>query len=488
MCHKLHRWCFVLVVALLGVAAQVGVAQPASRWVVSGGVGAVCYQGDVSELGFGTFRGKTWLMGGSLRYRWNEYLQIGMAAHKGRIRAEDLFFDDPYRQARAFSFATDFTDLALDARFYPLGQHRFMPFTALGVGVIQFQDNAYLLDNTHLPLADLVKIDLEAAYDKRAWMIPVSFGLEWKMMRWLSLESGLQYVFTTTDYLDGVSVSGNPGDKDRYGQVFLKAAFHLGNTADLDKDGIPDWEDACPLKPGTARTQGCPDYDGDGVEDAVDHCPMAPGEAAMQGCPDTDGDGIADPYDRCPVLAGTAETLGCPPQDTDGDGVQDHQDDCPTTKGPPERRGCPAVDTDEDGILDEDDACPEWFGLPLFNGCPDSDGDGIEDIRDACPQTLGYYEKGGCPKWKNDREAVTVLSAQVLFFKAESADINTLPFWTSGSTLASEPLHNTPNKGFADGAGGKTSPAYISQLRARKGEALPDGWWGACFPVSGKRV
>jgi outer membrane protein OmpA-like peptidoglycan-associated protein len=114
---------------------------------------------------------------------------------------------------------------------------------------------------------------------------------------------------------------------------------------DTDKDGIPDDEDMCPLKPGTAKWHGCPtpDTDHDGIDDDHDSCRTVPGVARYNGCPvpDTDHDGIDDEHDSCKLIPGVARYNGCPIPDRDGDGVNDEEDQCPDSAGPPENRGCP---------------------------------------------------------------------------------------------------------------------------------------------------
>jgi OOP family OmpA-OmpF porin len=85
---------------------------------------------------------------------------------------------------------------------------------------------------------------------------------------------------------------------------------------DTDKDGIPDVEDACPLKPGVAKYHGCP-------------------------VPDTDHDGVDDDHDSCRTVPGVARYHGCPIPDRDGDGVNDEEDQCPDSAGPVSNHGCP---------------------------------------------------------------------------------------------------------------------------------------------------
>jgi len=84
----------------------------------------------------------------------------------------------------------------------------------------------------------------------------------------------------------------------------------------MDKDGVPDDQDLCPLLPGTLAWHGCPvpDADHDGINDEHDSCPTIPGVGRYNGCPvpDRDGDGVNDEEDRCPDSAGTVANHGCP--------------------------------------------------------------------------------------------------------------------------------------------------------------------------------
>ena len=95
-------------------------------------------------------------------------------------------------------------------------------------------------------------------------------------------------------------------------QHLMGLAFLFGAKKDLDGDGIPDKEDACPEVAGIALFNGCPDTDRDGIQDEEDDCPNTPGIPAFNGCPDTDGDGVKDLEGQCPDEAGTIENDGCP--------------------------------------------------------------------------------------------------------------------------------------------------------------------------------
>ena len=94
------------------------------------------------------------------------------------------------------------------------------------------------------------------------------------------------------------------------GEIFAGLSIGFGakqsETADSDRDGVPDRLDRCPNTPHGARVdaEGCPlDSDGDGVWDGIDECPRTPAGVRVdaRGCPkDSDGDGVWDGIDECP--------------------------------------------------------------------------------------------------------------------------------------------------------------------------------------------
>ena len=122
---------------------------------------------------------------------------------------------------------------------------------------------------------------------------------------------------------------------------------------DIDKDGIIDEEDNCPLIENPDQN----DKDSDGLGNKCD--------------PDDDNDGILDEPDNCRLVANPDQL------DTDGDGIGDLCDD----------------DDDGDGVNDDVDTCPDTpSGVSVdANGCADSqkdtDGDGVNDDVDTCPNT-----------------------------------------------------------------------------------------------------
>lgn len=431
--------------------------------------GLTFYQGDIGKQTIGSFKGRNKIWGGGLSYFISDSWAIEASVHKGALSHADTFYPkNSYLQQRKFSFQALFTDLAFQATFIPFGETKLKPYLSTGIGLVFFSKDANLLRNEHLDLTDFIKADLIIKIPSIGF-VPVDVGLSYDLTEKIALITGFQYNFTFTDYLDGVSLSGNPKNNDRYGQLNVGVRFSFLRKADIDKDGIADDVDACPFKPGLESTQGCPDADGDGIIDSEDRCVYAAGEQKMQGCPDTDKDGTADPYDRCPTKAGPPEVLGCPTTDSDHDGIDDHLDACPLKAGPPERNGCPAIDSDLDGILDENDQCPLAYGLIIFDGCPDADGDGIEDAKDACPLEFGFFAEKGCPVFTSVEEEIRVLNRQKLLFSGNSSSLANFALLDKLADFMNQyPYFELSIRGFADPLGSDENPNYISQLRSEK--------------------
>lgn len=122
---------------------------------------------------------------------------------------------------------------------------------------------------------------------------------------------------------------------------------------DLDGDGLEYAKDRCPEEPGDA-SDGCPHAPLPAL--ALPGFPGAPSEARAaertEAPPaDLDADGVPDVEDACPMSREDVDTFedddGCPEPDNDHDGVADASDKCPlvaeTINGVKDEDGCPDV-------------------------------------------------------------------------------------------------------------------------------------------------
>jgi len=414
----------------LGLAITIiGHAQTAHPWELGLSAGAAAYHGDLYS-----FQGSAPAYNAqpsfALYGRKNLHNTFAIRANLlfAKLTAQDVHPRAPaWQQTRGLSFSAPLLEGSVLGEWYPWGLYKtknrrkkavlsekrraLAPFIAFGVGVVYAKPTTQWNDASPNEFLDplLVQIDKNHA-PKPDVSIPLGIGIRGKLSQRWTL--GLQAIVapTLSDYLDGVSVAGNPAKNDWLGTVQASISVSFGknksgrkNTVaaerapleDRDGDGIPDEYDACPDTAGLRSLLGCPDQDRDGVKDSEDDCPYVVGLYALRGCPDTDGDGIADKDDHCPDLKGVAAFQGCPAVDRDEDGVADAEDLCPDMKGESRWKGCP--DTDGDGLPDNKDGCPGIAGPANLRGCPDSDGDGISDKEDECPTLPGSVEKNGCP-------------------------------------------------------------------------------------------
>jgi OOP family OmpA-OmpF porin len=380
-------------------------------WEIGVPLGINQYFGDMhcSE----PYRSQTSLMGGLfVRRHFNDYFSIRPQVLVGRLAGRDLDNPNNYWDYRRLRFSsTPFIEAAVLGEFYPLRERKFTcdgfmlntlsPYLFAGIGATYSNPTVYQDPGATAPV---IPRDLQADRDyvakfgnRIAAVIPVGIGLKYNLAKRWTIGAEAGYRFSTSDYLDGISLAGNSERNDGYFLANLLGSYRFGDK-DSDKDGVVDKCDLCVNEPGLPKFSGCPDTDGDGVPDKDDECPTLFGPIGLKGCPDTDGDGIPDKDDACPTVVGPAYLQGCP--DRDFDGVADKDDLCPDVAGIKELKGCP--DTDGDGIADKDDACPNSPGPASLNGCPDSDGDGIADKNDDCINVKGLASANGCPDSDGD--------------------------------------------------------------------------------------
>lgn len=491
-------------------------------------IGMARCNGDIANDDyFATTNNLSPLGGVFYRKHYSPYFALRGNLLVGRMEDEDGFYATPdWRAERHFSFQTFVTEASARLEWDILGKRRFRrgidttrydldkhtqyalvngfkrgvsPYAFVGGGAMASSAKAqmhYTLNGGEQPSE--IQQDLDQAKNLRITpAVMLGGGLHFDLLPRLTLGLELGAHLSFTDYLDGISIAGNPDKRDWMWFGGLTLGYRL-STNDRDRDGVPDKLDKCQDIPGSGSTKGCPDIDHDGVADKEDDCPHKKGIRALagcpikdadedgvpdvddacptlagllqfQGCPDTDGDGIEDRADTCKNLPGVAQFFGCP--DTDGDGIEDKLDACPTEKGPAEYYyGCPVRDTDGDGIEDKLDACLLVKGKEAFKGCPDSDNDEVEDRLDPCPNTPGPKENRGCPVIeKKDREKLELAVKAVKFetnkavLKPESSKILS----DIADILVRYPYYNLQIDGHTDSQGKDESNLALSEKRAQ---------------------
>ncbi len=392
--------------------------------------GAIVYTGDAHCEKFLFKNGLSPAGGAFLRYYLTDRFSLRANFLTGKIKGDDKNYPGTEHGSRNFKFSAPIYDFNVALNFEPWGHKRytsgafrriFSPYVSIGAGFVSAKPTTDYNEINNTTLRPLIEAD-KTNNKFTHFSIPLGVGWRYDLSEHLTVGLEASYRVPFTDYLDGISKSGNPDAKDWYETGTLNIGYRLKYKRDADKDGIADEDDACPTEKGTLRGKGCPDQDGDGVVDKMDTCPTEQGSPALNGCPDKDSDGIADRDDACPDYAGDVANGGCP--DKDGDGIIDMKDDCPDTKGLVAFGGCP--DTDADGIPDKSDTCPTEKGTKADRGCPatDTDKDGIADRDDKCPEQAGTRANEGCPEVEKVAEVVTNSPVPTPIVAASTTAIN----------------------------------------------------------------
>lgn len=477
-------------------------AQPRADWSLS--LGNSTYLGDLTSDDFlpnldFTHPAAGLQLGLPIGYNWRWRIGVQYAELSG----DDAASKNPDFQARNIAFHTKLIEPNTTLLWEPFARRRYpkaggykgivSPYLFAGIGVAFFDPATQFAPAQPAAYATRIQLDKTQASNV-GLVLPVGGGLRFDMGKHLSLGLEASVRKTFTDYLDGVSHTGQPDTKDWYlfGGLTLSYRLHVpdydrdgfldtddkcpqaagvdytGGCPDADADGLPDAEDLCPYQIGKADAQGCPDRDYDRVPDFTDHCPDYPGMASAKGCLDSDGDELADDDDMCPYCPGGPNSLsGCP--DADADGIEDARDRCPNLPGISEGRGCPFIDTDIDGIPDDTDDCPQVAGIAAFQGCPDTDADGLPDTDDKCPTLPGTLASKGCPEVSENLKALLASITQGVQFETGSDRLQATSMAvmdTLVAVLAQHPHYHLYIAGHTDDQGKATSNLRLSKARA----------------------
>lgn len=453
-------------------------SQTPFQWDFGGGLGITSYQGDLDALQVNTgFREINFSASAYLRRNMNNNFALRFGLLAGKLAGDDANFAEPeWRVQRALRFESPLFEFSALGEYYPFGMYpkggksvkarcAVAPYIMIGLGLAYSNptvnwDEAEGNENID---PDLIQKDKEAPNSNINAVTPIGFGLRFllKDHSTFGLEAAVRPTYS--DYLDGVSHTGNPHENDWYFTAQIGFSYPFGKTKPKRNKPVAKNDDPAPPPP-VAKTGKQKDVfvdtDQDGIADFDDDCPLVPGLKSLKGCPDKDGDSVPDKDDLCSEQPGSIELFGCP--DSDDDGIPDKDDKCPDVPGQAAYRGCMPEDRDEDGIADQDDLCPDAAGPLNFAGCPDSDGDGVPDNEDKCPEIAGIAAQKGCPALPPPDKAV--------YFRPS------LDTWyrTSDETLeeALEILQNDPSLraqigGHTD-ASGESASSDLSESRAKK--------------------
>ena len=214
----------LLILMLSGGLSLAANAQQMDSYIQEGefglAIGAGHYFGDLNTSG--SLRRPKFSGGAYFRKQFNNYVGIKVAANYARLGYSDVFSNNVTEQRRNLSFNSDIWELSVSGdfnffKFYPgIEGYSYTPYVSLGIGVFAYDPFAYLNNEKYILRSLGTEGQGSAAYPDRkpysstAICFPFSVGMKYNISSKINVFGEVGYRFTTTDYLDDVSLTFTP--------------------------------------------------------------------------------------------------------------------------------------------------------------------------------------------------------------------------------------------------------------------------------------
>ena len=163
-----------------------------------------------------------------LRHHFNSKLAIRGAFNFGVIKGDDDNFDDNRR--RDFSFKSSMYDLTGVIEYSFLSKYKsdeegvfekgFSPYIYAGFGLVNTNPSVTLANGKRLTKEELDASNMHIS-------LPIGLGLKFDISERMVLGAEATLRATFSDYLDGLSESGNPDEDDLYWMAGLTLSYRF---------------------------------------------------------------------------------------------------------------------------------------------------------------------------------------------------------------------------------------------------------------------
>lgn len=235
MKNALRLIVFVFMLSMISSSAQ---AQ--YQWEMGSILGIANYQGDFVEKQAPLFQESNFAFGVMGRYNLNYNWAIRGGLVVGKISGSDLNADKDGRKNRGGSFSNTLKEISFLMEWEPMGSKRYLsgagfkriisPYGFVGLGLVFMNPDVRFIDAASVGLEERVMQDANADYFDTRFVVPFGIGVKADLSEFwsLSFEVGMRYAFT--DYLDGLSIAGNPDNNDWYNYSGVTVFYRLRNT------------------------------------------------------------------------------------------------------------------------------------------------------------------------------------------------------------------------------------------------------------------
>ena len=216
-----------------------------SKYEVGVNVGIYVYQGDLVPSILGSFRTARPGVGIYLGRTISPSFSAGIAFNIASLKGDDALYDKPeFRKYRAFKFKSSLKELSLQAKYNLTGLFGYEPrlqpyiFAGIGVAVINTSADYSRLDRNFFSETSSTVIGLATDINKPAKktkpVVPIGIGFRYNLSPDFTLNMETAYRLTNTDYIDGFSMSANPGLNDHYLSQTVGVSYKFGRKSKYD--------------------------------------------------------------------------------------------------------------------------------------------------------------------------------------------------------------------------------------------------------------
>lgn len=200
-------------------------------------LGTTTYQGDLAENHIEPNE-LNFAFGGFLRYHFGYNFKMRGNVIYGEISGSDLNAKEKYLSDRGWSFNSNIVEMSLLMEYHNFGRARsndvglfwaqFSPYIATGIGVANFDPN--IKENNPLNTGNFPELDARTS----TLTLPVIAGFQYDLNEYWIITFEVGSRFTFNDYLDGVSLNGNPDKNDLFIFTGVSVSYFLGYEEDFN--------------------------------------------------------------------------------------------------------------------------------------------------------------------------------------------------------------------------------------------------------------
>lgn len=214
----------IIIILLAGAISLNSQGQSMDSYIQEGefgiAVGAAHYFGDLNTNA--SLNRPKFSAGAFFRKQFGNYIGLKIGANYARLGYSDVYSKNEVQKRRNLSFNTNLWELSLSGdfnffKFYPgIQGFTYTPYVSLGVGVFSYDPYAYLGSQKYFlrPLGTegqgSITYPNRKPYGSMAVCFPIAVGFKYNVNPMINVFAEVGYRFTTTDYLDDVSLTYTP--------------------------------------------------------------------------------------------------------------------------------------------------------------------------------------------------------------------------------------------------------------------------------------